>query len=58
MLEADTTDSVFVCMDCGAREPSVAIAYGPLGYPICPACGASTRPSSSTGTDEGTDDAR
>jgi hypothetical protein len=53
MLDAETTESLFVCADCGAREPSVTVDYGPLGYPVCPACGASTRPTEQRETEEG-----
>ena len=45
MLEPESADSEFVCDDCGARESSVSVTYDPLGYAVCPACGASNRPS-------------
>jgi predicted RNA-binding Zn-ribbon protein involved in translation (DUF1610 family) len=44
MMEPEATDSEFVCPDCGARESSVRVSYGPLGYAICPDCGTSSRP--------------
>jgi transcription elongation factor Elf1 len=47
MLEPESTDSEFVCADCGARESSVSVAYDTLGYAVCPACGASNRPTAS-----------
>lgn len=54
MLDPETTDSVFFCIDCGTRESSVSVTYGPLGYAICPACGASTRPTATLNHDEWT----
>jgi predicted RNA-binding Zn-ribbon protein involved in translation (DUF1610 family) len=52
MLDPDTTVSEFVCPDCGARERSVSVAYGPFGYAVCPDCGTSTRPTAALSREE------
>lgn len=36
--------AIFDCDRCGATARTTAIAYDPLGYPVCPDCGAETRP--------------
>jgi predicted RNA-binding Zn-ribbon protein involved in translation (DUF1610 family) len=34
----------FECENCGTAMLATAVRYGPLGYPVCPECGRSTRP--------------
>jgi len=36
--------SQFICADCGERASTLAVDYDSLGYAVCPACEASTRP--------------
>ena len=35
----------FKCDDCGVKARSDIIEYDGLGYPVCPACGRTYRPS-------------
>lgn len=36
--------SYFTCDNCGLEKPSPEVPYDRLGYAVCPACGAETRP--------------
>ncbi|WP_396613180.1 hypothetical protein ACH9L7_07955 [Haloferax sp. S1W] len=42
--------SYFTCHRCGLKKPSSEVPYDHLGYAICPACGAETRPAATTAT--------
>ncbi|ELZ85583.1 hypothetical protein C453_07198 [Haloferax elongans ATCC BAA-1513] len=42
--------SYFTCHDCGLQKPSPEVPYDHLGYAICPACGAETRPTTAAAT--------
>lgn len=36
--------TAFDCRECGTSEKVATVTYDRLGYPVCPACGASTGP--------------
>lgn len=41
--------TAFECIVCGTRDETATIDYDGLGYPVCPACGESNRPSGGHG---------